>query len=111
MRSHAIFAAKLLDMSFAGALVLTATEVVGDTAAKAGNAPLTYASYAALAYELQVILHSNGLALTNAYWNAMTNVTHTLIGKFVFGESLSTQQYTGIALITLGILLLDGRRD
>ena len=90
-----------------GAMVLTAIEVVGDTAAKVGNQPaITYVSYMALAHELQRIFKHNGIALTNAYWNAMTNVTHTLIGTLYFDEKLSTSQYLGIALVTVGILLL-----
>ena len=90
-----------------GALVLTATEVVADTAAKVGNqAGLTYAGYGALAYELQHVLKNNGLGLTNAYWNAFTNVTHTLIGRQFFGEVLTTQQYVGIVLVTAGIFLM-----
>jgi multidrug transporter EmrE-like cation transporter len=94
-------------MAFHGALVLTAIEVVGDTAAKVGNQPaVTYASYLALAHELQRILPHNGLAVTNAYWNAMTNVTHALIGTLYFDEPLSTAQYWGIAFVTAGILLL-----
>jgi multidrug transporter EmrE-like cation transporter len=89
------------------ALVLTATEVVGDTAAKLGETPaITYASYAALAYQLQHVLRRNSLALTNAYWNAFTNVTHTAIGVMFFGEKLTPTQYAGIGAVTLGILLL-----
>lgn len=92
--------------SLQAALVLAATEVVGDTAAKSGNALLAYGSYNVLAYELQHVLRHNGLALTNAYWNAFTNLTHTAIGTLFFGESLSSAQYVGIALITSGIVLL-----
>ena len=94
-------------MAFHGALVLTAIEVVGDTAAKVGTQPaLTYASYLGLAHELQRILPHNGMALTNAYWNAMTTVTHAVIGTLYFDEQLSSTQYLGIGLVTLGILLL-----
>jgi multidrug transporter EmrE-like cation transporter len=90
-----------------GALVLTATEVVADTAAKVGNqAAITYGGYMVLAYELQEVFKHNGIGLTNAYWNALTNVTHTLIGRQIFGEVLSTQQYVGIGLVTAGIFLM-----
>ena len=93
--------------SLGGALVLTATEVVGDTAAKVGEQPqLTYGSYVVLAWQLQHIFKHNGIALTNAYWNAFTNVTHTLIGTLFFGEQLSTAQYAGIGCVTVGIYLL-----
>ncbi len=98
------------------AALLTAIEVVGDTAAKLGekdtrffdgnNGLVTYGSYIALAFTLQKVLPRNSIAITNAYWNAMTNVTHTLIGSIAFGETLSSRDYLGIALITAGILLL-----
>ena len=62
--------------------MLTATEVVADAAAKVGNqAAITYGGYMVLAYELQEVFKHNGIGLTNAYWNALTNVTHTLIGR------------------------------
>jgi len=102
-------AARFLEATTAlgGALVLTATEVVGDTAAKVGNQEsVTYGSYVVLAYELQHIFKHNGIGLTNAYWNAFTNVTHTLIGWRFFGEVLTTEQYAGIALVTAGIYLM-----
>jgi len=96
--------------------LLTAIEVVGDTAAKLGssdtrffdgnNGLVTYGSYMALAWTLQKVLPQNSIAVTNAYWNAMTNVTHVLIGSLAFGETLSSRDYLGIALITAGILLL-----
>jgi len=95
--------------SIEAAAILAATEVVADTAAKQNNAVLCYAGYNALAYILQQVLPNNSIAITNAYWNAFTNVTHTVIGVAMFGETLSTAQYTGIALITGGVLLLSQR--
>lgn len=86
--------------------MLAAVEVVADTAAKQDKAVLCYAGYNALAYILQQVLPNNSIAITNAYWNAFTNVTHTVLGVTVFGETLTTSQYAGIALITGGILLL-----
>lgn len=96
---------------FSGALLLTGTEVLADTAAKSGLALGAYGGYAALAYELQMILNrdGNGLALTNALWNGMTNVTHTLIGVAVYGEELSARELIGILFVTAGIFLIDGR--
>ena len=89
------------------AAVLTAVEVIGDVAAKRGdNDALLYGAYNVNAYVLKNVLAHNGIARTNAYWNAMTNVTHVLIGSIAFGEELTTTDYAGIALITAGILLL-----
>lgn len=96
--------------------VLTVVEVVADTAAKLGNNDtrffdgynklVCYAGYNSLAYILQEVLPQNSIAITNAYWNAFTNITHALIGSLAFGETLSTSQIGGIALITVGIVML-----
>lgn len=93
---------------FTGALVLTATEVFADVCAKTGSNLGSFLGYNALAYELPIILaeKGNGLALTNAYWNSMTNITHTFIGVYFFHEQLSNKQLAGIGLVTVGILLL-----
>lgn len=98
------------------AALLTAVEVAADTAAKLGdrdsrffdgnNTLVAYGGYNALAFILQRVLPQNNLALTNCYWNAMTNVTHTLVGSLAFGEKLTQQQYLGIGVVTLGIFLL-----
>ncbi len=101
---------------FGGAAVLTAIEVVADTAAKLGdndsrffdgyNSAVLYGGYLANAFVLQNVLARNSIAITNAYWNAMTNVTHVLIGTLAFGEVLTQREYVAIGLITAGIVLL-----
>lgn len=88
------------------AVVLTAVEIVGDTAAKMNSAVTAFASYNVLAYVLTQALPYNNLALTNGYWNAMTNITHAALGVAVFGESLSAAQLLGLVLISGGIILL-----
>lgn len=95
--------------SWQAALVLTATEIAGDVAAKNGNNPLLqYGAYNAIAWELGETLHrnGNGIGLQNAYWNAATNISHALIGMYVYGEELSTQQLFGIGLVSAGIYFM-----
>lgn len=95
--------------SWQAALVLTATEIVGDVAAKNGDNPLLqYGAYNAISWQLGESLHrnGNGIGLQNAYWNAMTNVSHALIGVYVYGEVLTNQQLLGIGLVTAGIYFL-----
>lgn len=87
--------------------VLTAVELVGDRAAKLGLQEATYASYIALAFVLPNVLKDNPLGLTNAYWNAMTNVTGIVIGVY-YGEKYTMQQLAGIALMGAGFLMLGG---
>ena len=92
--------------AFQGALVLTAIECVGDTAAKADGKLPTFASYNALAYVLTQVLPQNNLAIINGYWNAMTNITHVFIGGYFFGETVTQSQLLGLLLISGGILML-----
>lgn len=99
------------------AALLTAVETISDTAAKLGdndkrffdgyNSVVLYGGYNATAYVLSKVLKNNSIAITNAYWNAMTTVTHTLIGSLAFGEAISRDEYIGIALITAGIFLMN----
>ena len=84
---------------------LTAVEVVGDTSAKLDGELAVYASYNALAYSLPRVLRHNPLGLTNGYWNAMTNITHLVIGR-ALGEELESIQVFGILLSTAGILCM-----
>jgi multidrug transporter EmrE-like cation transporter len=95
------------------AALLTVVESISDTAAKLGdgdkrffdgyNTAVLYGGYNATAYVLSKVLKNNSIAITNAYWNAMTTTTHTLIGSLVFNEVITRDEYIGIALITLGI--------
>lgn len=91
--------------------MLTGIEVCADTAAKIdgetfNSDAVLYGGYLSLAYVLRQVLPNNSIALTNAYWNAATNVTHLAIGKMYFGEEITTQQMIGIGVITVGILLV-----
>ena len=98
---------KIASTPIGAAAVLTAIECVGDTAAKLNYPAVTYLTYNALAYVLNDALPTMSMALTNSYWNAMTNVTHLAIGWYL-GENLSTAQMTGIVLVAVGVYLMDG---
>lgn len=110
-----VFHNPLESEAFRYAMMLTAIESLGDFSMKEyamtdipqyiGVASI---SYLGLVYTLQKALRTNGLGITNAYWNGMTNITNTIIGVSL-GEEISNQQYLGIGLITVGILLLDGK--
>lgn len=89
------------------ATVLTGIQIVADTAAKAQLEPVIYyGGYLLNAYVLREVLVNNGMGRTNAFWNAGTTISHVLIGHYLFGESLSTTQEIGVALIVTGIFLL-----
>jgi len=92
--------------TFNSALVLTAIECVGDTAAKLDGRLPVYVSYNALAYVLPTILQRHPMALVNGTWNAMTNISHLAIGAYL-GDKISNQQIAGVLLGTFAILLMN----
>jgi len=88
------------------AFVLAAIEVVGDYNAKQQNTGSALVAYNALCLTLTKVLKNNGLAVTNLWWNAITNIANTLIGMSM-GEKLTQTQIIGAVLITTGIWLLN----
>lgn len=93
---------------FSAASILAATEVAADVGAKLGKNVLAITGYNALALQLRYFLHNKNLPLTttNAYWNAMTNVTHAFIGMYFFDEKITQTQLLGVGFVAVGILLL-----
>jgi multidrug transporter EmrE-like cation transporter len=107
-----LLTAKVNDEALRWAVLMTAIESVGDASLKqyAKTDDLKFfalgeGSYITQAYVLQLALRDNKLGVVNAYWNAMTNITNTLIGMSM-GETYTGYQLAGIGLITAGILLL-----
>lgn len=86
------------------AAVLNAIELVGDYGVKTDNNLLMYGGYNAMAYVLHETA-STRLGLVNAYWNALSNVTVTMLGYYM-GERMSSMQYAGVATIAAGIWML-----
>lgn len=92
--------------------LLTLVEGVGDLHlkyyAKDGgiiNLLIGTASYAALEVILIEALKTNDLAITNGYWDGLSNILNTGIGIYT-GENLTTKQIAGLVLISGGLLLL-----
>jgi small multidrug resistance pump len=53
------------------------------------------------------MLRLESLAFTNTIWAGFTALSTVLIGWIIFGEKLSPIQLWGIALIVVGIVLLE----
>lgn len=88
----------------AGAL-LSLVETAGDYGAATQNPLLTFAGYNALAFTLFQSLKTNSLILTNSYWDATSNIATTAVGLYL-GERPSFRQWIGIAVISIGIIIL-----
>lgn len=87
------------------AALLNAIELVGDYGGKTNNNVLLYGGYNTMAYVLHESMRTQPLGLVNAYWNAFSNLTVTMLGVYM-GETYTTMQYAGIATIAAGIWML-----
>lgn len=63
------------------------------------------ACYIALEAILIEALKTNDLAITNGYWDGLSNILNTGIGIYA-GEKLAPKQIAGLVLISGGLLLL-----
>ena len=93
-------------------LQLTLVELLGDTSLKQyatnGNPMLLgvgCASYIGLVYILQDALKTESLAITNGYWDGLSNVLTTGAG-IAMGEQISSTQLAGLLLISAGLFML-----
>ena len=100
---------------FRGGLLLTLVESVGDYALKrfaTGGSPaffaLGFGVYGALAGILVWLFKTLGLAITNAYWDALSNIAGMAMGFFLLKESYTFRQWIGMTLLTLGMFLVNG---
>ncbi len=98
-----------------GGSILTIVEGVGDYALKRfaiGGAnwlyPIGVGIYVLLANILVHLFKTLGFAITNAYWDATSNLFTMAIGYLVFRESYTPLQWLGMFIVTVGIILLNG---
>ena len=64
-------------------------------------------AYAGVAYVYYLMLRSGSkLAVANAFWNAGTGLTVTIIGWLMFGQKLTMRQVLGLIITTIGITIL-----
>jgi len=92
---------------FVSGLILSVTEIVGDYSAKKGHRLLTFLGYTVLAAEMLYFLYDGGQSLTlvNGNWDAISNVLTFLLG-FYMGERFTSVQYLGLAMISVGLFLI-----
>ena len=65
-------------------------------------------AYAGVAYVYYLMLKSGTkLAIANAFWNAGTGLTVTIVGWLMFGQKLTMRQVIGLIITTIGITILN----
>jgi spermidine export protein MdtJ len=63
--------------------------------------------FAAAGYMFAKSLKFEGIGITNAIWTSLSAVLVVLSGYLLFKESISTIQIIGIAVITVGLVLIN----
>lgn len=89
------------------AISLTLLEGIGDYGSKIQNLPLTIGGYNLLALYLFKVMGQPDATLTlvNSRWDGVSNLFTTFLG-YMMGERFTERQYLGVALITLGLMLV-----
>ena len=67
---------------------------------------LGWLMYLGVVYFLLRAYDDGNFAITNAFWNALTTVSISLIGIFYYKENLTKAEMVGIGLIVLGFLVI-----
>lgn len=52
-------------------------------------------------------LKYEGMAITNVLWIALSVIITTIIGYFFFKEQITSIQFIGIGVITIGLILIN----
>ena len=68
--------------------------------------PVTMIVYSMQPLLFYTALSSQGMAIINSMWNAISTIIIALIGFLVFSEKISVRNWIGIALCASGILLI-----
>jgi multidrug transporter EmrE-like cation transporter len=101
-----------------GGTILTLVEGVGDFALKkyaiggpTSWLPVGVSLYVALAFILVWLFQHVGFAILNASWDGLSNVFTMAVGYLVFKEVYSVREWLGMAMITLGLVLMNGHAN
>ncbi len=94
---------------------MTLVEGVGDFALKKyaiggawGFLPVGVSVYVALAFTLVWLFQHVGFAILNATWDGLSNVFTMVVGYMVFNEIYTVREWAGMAMVTLGLVLING---
>ncbi len=100
---------------FIGGLILTLVEALGDYSLKkyvhgAGNGflGLGVGVYLSLAGILVWLFQTLGLAIINSYWDGLSNIVTMVVAACLLNEKYTLKQWIGMAIVGLGLFLLDG---
>jgi multidrug transporter EmrE-like cation transporter len=94
-------------------LLLTMVEAVGDFSIKkyvqgsgSGFLGVGIGVYLSLVGLLVWLFKTLGLAITNSYWDATSNIVSIFVGACLLGESYTLKQWLGMAIVGFGMFLI-----
>ncbi len=98
---------------FVAGLILTLVEAVGDFSIKKyvqgsgyGFLGVGIGVYLSLVGLLVWLFKTLGLAITNSYWDATSNIISMFVGACMLGETYTLKQWLGMAIVGLGMFLI-----
>ncbi|MDP2643100.1 MAG: SMR family transporter [Candidatus Peregrinibacteria bacterium] len=68
---------------------------------------LTILGFGGAGFFFALSLKYEGVAITNILWIAISVILVTIVGYFFFKETISVLQFIGIALIMIGLVLIN----
>lgn len=101
-------------MSYLYLAVAIISEVIGTSALKASNeftrlvpSLITLVAFVTAFYFLSLTLRTIPVGIAYAIWSGVGIVLISLIGRFVFGQSLDLPAMIGMGLIVAGVIVIN----
>ena len=74
-----------------------------------GSLAIGYLSYGTVLVFFIQSIRTMGLAWSNSAWDGLSNIATNLVAIGALGEKATTTEYLGMALISMGLLLLGNK--
>ncbi len=101
-------------MSYLYLAIAIISEVIGTSALKASNeftrlvpSLITVLAFASAFYFLSLTLRTISVGIAYAIWSGVGIVLISLIGRYVFGQTLDAPALLGMALIVAGVIVIN----
>jgi len=66
-------------------------------------------SFAVTAFVMGLSLKYEGVAIVNILWVALSTILVTIVGYYFFKEPIALRQFIGIAIIIVGLIIVEYR--
>jgi small multidrug resistance pump len=97
-----------LALAIGSEIVATVSLKLSDGFTKPAPSVVVVAGYALSFYALSITLRTIPLGVVYAIWSGVGTAAIVVIGLFLFRETLDVVKVTGIGLIIVGVVMLNG---